>query len=77
MKSRRFFLASVAAGGATLALTKAEAAVPASFDPTLSQADRDTIARGIAANAKAAVPLKRLKNGDAPAVRFSVAGGEA
>jgi hypothetical protein len=77
VKNRRYFLASVAVSAASLALTKADAAVPTTFDPALTQSDLDVIARGVAANAKAARPLKRLKNSDAPAVRFRVAGDEA
>ncbi len=75
--SRRFFLASVAIAGAALAASKADAAVPATFDPALTQAELDAIARGIAANAKSAAVLKRLKNSDAPAVRFRIPGAEA
>jgi hypothetical protein len=108
MKSRRSFLASVASGGAALALAKADPAAaqsaspspapsasgkPASaaaiayaltmrrFDSSLSDDDVQTIAKAIDANndgAKALNPKnKRLKNGDAPIVRFAVAGGEA
>jgi hypothetical protein len=50
------------------------------FDPTLSDADVQTIAQAIDANNVAARVLnpkkKRLKNGDAPIVRFTVPGGE-
>lgn len=50
------------------------------FDPALSDADVRTIAQAIDANDAAARVLnpkkKRLKNGDAPVVRFIVAGGE-
>ena len=51
------------------------------FDSSLSDADLQTIAKAIDANADAARALnpknRRLKNGDAPIVRFAVAGGEA
>ncbi len=60
------------------------AQTPASFrrfDAALSDGELQTIAKAIAANADSAKLLnpkkKRLKNGDAPAVRFSVAGGDA
>ena len=50
------------------------------FDPALSDADVQTIAKAIDANSDAAKTLnpkkKRLKNGDAPAVRFAVTGGD-
>jgi hypothetical protein len=55
-------------------------AMRARFDPALSAADVQAIAQAIDANDAAALALnpkkKRLKNGDAPIVRFSVAGGE-
>jgi hypothetical protein len=51
------------------------------FDALLSDDDVQTIAKAIDANNDAAKALhpkkKRLKNGDAPIVRFAVAGGEA
>jgi hypothetical protein len=51
------------------------------FDSTLTDAELQTIAKAIDANndtAKALNPKKkRLKNGDAPVVVFTVAGGEA
>ncbi len=51
------------------------------FDATLSDAELQTIAKAIDANndtAKALNPKKkRLKNGDAPVVVFTVAGGDA
>ena len=51
------------------------------FDAGLSDDDVQTIAKAIDANADAARALnpknRRLKNGDAPIVRFAVAGGEA
>jgi hypothetical protein len=51
------------------------------FDSTLSDAELQTIAKAIDGNNDAALTLnpkkKRLKNGDAPIVRFEVAGGEA
>jgi hypothetical protein len=50
------------------------------FDPALTDADLQTIAKAIDANNDAAKQLnpkkKPLKNGDAPAVRFAVLGGE-
>lgn len=50
------------------------------FDSTLTDADLQTIAKAIDTNNDAAKLLnpkkKRLKNGDAPIVRFTVAGGE-
>ena len=50
------------------------------FDPALSDADVQTIAKAIDANGDAAKTLnpkkKRLKNGDAPAVRFAAVGGD-
>jgi hypothetical protein len=50
------------------------------FDPALSEADVRTIAQAIDANNVAAQVLnpkkKRLKNGDAPIVRFTATGGE-
>lgn len=50
------------------------------FDPNLTPADVQTIAQAIDANNVAAQVLnpkkKRLKNGDAPVVRFTVPGGE-
>jgi hypothetical protein len=50
------------------------------FDPALTDADVQTIAKAIDANSDAAKLLnpkkKRLKNGVAPIVRFAVAGGE-
>ena len=52
----------------------------ARFDTALTEADVRTIAQAIDANNVAAQALnpkkKRLKNGDAPIVRFSVSGGE-
>jgi hypothetical protein len=51
------------------------------FDHGLSDDDVQTIAKAIDANNDASKALnpkkKRLKNGDAPAVSFAVAGGEA
>ena len=51
------------------------------FDAALTDDDVQTIAKAIDANADAARALnpknRRLKNGDAPIVRFAVAGGEA
>jgi TRAP-type uncharacterized transport system substrate-binding protein len=51
------------------------------FDPALSDDDVQAIAKAIDANNDAAKALnpkkKQLKNGDAPVVRFAVAGGEA
>jgi hypothetical protein len=51
------------------------------FDSALSDAELQTIAKAIDANDDAAKTLnpkkKRLKNGDAPVVVFTVAGGEA
>jgi hypothetical protein len=56
------------------------AAMRARFDSTLTDADVQRIAKAIDANAEAALALnpkkKRLKNGDAPAVRFAVPGGD-
>src|ERR1700722_12192444 len=56
-------------------------ALRARFDPALTAADVRTIAQAIDANNDAAQLLnpkkKRLKNGDAPIVRFTVPGGEA
>jgi hypothetical protein len=50
------------------------------FDPELSDADVQTIAKVIDANNDAAKTLnpkkKRLKNGDAPVVRFAVTDGD-
>ena len=50
------------------------------FDPALTDADLQTIAKAIDANNDAAKLLnpkkKRLKNGDAPAVHFAVAGDD-
>jgi hypothetical protein len=55
-------------------------AMRARFDPSLSDDEVQTIAKAIDVNndgAKALNPKKkRLKNGDAPIVRFAVAGGE-
>jgi hypothetical protein len=55
-------------------------AMRARFDPRLSDADLQTIAKAIDANNEAALTLnpkkKRLKNGDAPALRFAVADGD-
>jgi hypothetical protein len=51
------------------------------FDAALSDDEVQTIAKAIDANNDAARTLnpknKRLENGDAPIVRFAVAGGEA
>jgi hypothetical protein len=51
------------------------------FDAALTDDDVQTIAKAIDANNDGARALnpkkKRLKNGDAPIVRFAVAGGEA
>jgi hypothetical protein len=51
------------------------------FDPALSDAELETIAKAIDSNDDAATSLnpkkKRLENGAAPAVVFNVAGGEA
>jgi hypothetical protein len=50
------------------------------FDPALTDADLQTIAKAIDANNDAAKLLnpkkKRLKNGDAPAVHFAVIGDD-
>ena len=50
------------------------------FDPALTDADLQTIAKAIDANNDAAKLLnpkkKRRKNGDAPAVHFAVAGDD-
>jgi ABC-type transport system substrate-binding protein len=55
-------------------------AMQARFDPALTADDVRTIAQAIDANNVAAQALnpkkKRLKNGDAPVVRFIVPGGE-
>jgi phage tail sheath gpL-like len=62
-------------GSAALAAT-----MRARFDSALTDADLQTIAKAIDANNDTAKLLnpkkKRLKNGDAPIVRFTVAGGE-
>jgi hypothetical protein len=59
----------------------AAAVVMRRFDAALTDDDVQTIAKAIDANADAARVLnpkhRRLKNGDAPIVRFAVAGGEA
>jgi len=64
-------------------VTAASAAIAATmrrFDPALSDGDMQAIAKGIDANNDAAKALhpqkKRLKNGDAPVVRFAVSGNE-
>jgi hypothetical protein len=65
--------ASAAAVAAAVAMRR--------FDAALTDDDVQTIAKAIDANADAARTLnpkhKRLKNDDAPIVRFAVAGGEA
>jgi hypothetical protein len=62
------------AGAAAIAATMRR------FDAALSNDDLQTIAKAIDANDDAAKSLnpkkKRLKNGDAPVVRFAVPGGE-
>jgi hypothetical protein len=55
-------------------------AMRARFDPALTDDDVQAIAKAIDVNNDAANALnpkkKRLKNGDAPIVRFTVTGGE-
>jgi hypothetical protein len=72
--------APVASGKPPSAAAVACASAMRRFDPSLSDTDVQTIAKAIDANNDAARALnpkkKRLKNADAPIVRFAVAGGE-
>jgi hypothetical protein len=73
--------APAASGKPASAAAVAYALTMRRFDSSLSDGDVQTIAKAIDANNDAARALnpkkKRLKNGDAPIVRFAVAGGEA
>jgi hypothetical protein len=73
--------AASAAAKAPSAGAAALAAAMRRFDPALTPAECDTIARGIDANLDTAAQLnpkkKRLKNSDEPDVRFAVPGGAA
>jgi hypothetical protein len=73
--------APTASGKPASAAAVAVARTMRRFDAALTGDEVQTIAKAIDANNHAARALnpkkKRLKNGDAPIVRFAVAGGEA